>query len=138
MNTKKEDGVIVGLDVAEHELARFAEAMDLDLDTAKMDKEDKDSLDDVKRVVLRAIQRGKLMFNDNGEPTINLNDGNSVTFKEPTGANFMAMDRKRKNEDVGKMYATMAEMAGCPVKTFAAMPNRDLRICTAVVSLFLA
>ena len=138
MDTPKTTEPAVARDVAEHELETFAEAMDLDLDPTHMDDEDKKGLDDVKRIVLKAIQRGTLAFNDQSEPMYKCADGNTYTFKEPNGGNFMAMDRKKQHENVGKMYATMSEMAGVPMKTFATMPNRDLKVCTAVVTLFLA
>jgi hypothetical protein len=64
-------------------------------------------------------------------------DGDPITFYEPTGASLMAMDRKKKAEDIGKLYATMADMTKQPIKRFAGMKYRDLKVCIAITSLFL-
>ncbi len=127
----------VALEVAEAEFTRFAEAMDLDLDKSKMDADDQKSLAEVKAKVLRAMEDGRLVIDEKGQPVFTPHSGAAITFYEPTGASFMAMDSKKKGQDIAKMYAVMADMTHVDAKVFATMANRDLKVCQAVVSLFL-
>lgn len=130
----------VAPEVAEAEFERFVEAMDLDLDTAQMDDEDRKSLEQQKSRIVSAIQKGSLVVNDIGEPVytpIRSENADAIHFREPTGASLMAMDRKKKNEDVGKMYAIMGDITGNHANRFAKMVLSDLKVCQAVTSLFL-
>lgn len=130
----------VAKDVAEAEFERFVETMDLDIDPATMDEDDKKGLDQQRNRIIRAIQTGALYVNDNGEPVFTAQrtkDGEPLTFHEPTGASLMAMDRKKKTEDVGKMYAVMADITKTHASTFAKMKMSDLKVCQAVTALFL-
>ena len=130
----------VAREVAESEFERFTEAMDLDVDETRMDEDDKKSFGELKDRILRAIEQGHLVFDDEGQPVYTPRAGAStqpITFHEPTGASFMAMDTKKKDQNVGKMYAVMADMTHRDAKVFSSMPNRDLRVCQAIVTLFL-
>jgi len=129
----------VANEVAEAEFQRFAETMDLEVDPAEMNEEDRKGFELQKRRMIKAIEAGSLAINDAGEPVFSptRSDCGPITFSEPTGAAFMAMDQKKKTEDVGKMYAIMASISGQPAGTFAKMKNADLKVCMAVVTLFL-
>lgn len=130
----------VAREVAEAEFERFVETMDLDVDESRMDTEDRKSFDELKERLLRAIETGLLVVDDKGQPVYTPRAGTHtqpITFHEPTGASFMAMDTKKKDQSVAKMYAVMADMTHLDQKVFAAMPARDLKICQAVVTLFL-
>lgn len=130
----------IAKDVAEQEFARFVEMMDLDVDPAGMDDEDRKSLDTQKRRIISAIESGALIVSDEGEPTYTpqrTKDAEPITFYEPTGASLMAMDRRKKNEDIGKMYALMGDITKTDAKTFARMKMADLKVCQAVTTLFL-
>lgn len=130
----------VGRDVAEAEFERFVESMDLDVDPAHMDGEDRASFAQLKERILRAIEHGHLVVDEKGQPVYTPRAGGavqSITFHEPTGASFMAMDSKKKDQNVAKMYAVMADMTHLDPKVFAAMAARDLKICQALVTLFL-
>lgn len=125
---------------AESEFERFAEVMDIDTDTGEMDDESREGFQQQKSRMIRAMQRGNLIINESGEAVFNpahSENPNTVTFKMPTGAALVAMDRKKKTEDMGKMYAAMGEICGVPAKTFAMMAMPDLKVCLAVTSLFL-
>lgn len=140
MTDKKSKKVVVAKEVAEAEFERFADIMDLDIDPAGMDEEDKTGLEQNKKRIISAIQKGALVVNDKGEPvftpqrTQGLED---ITFHEPTGASLMAMDRKKKNHDISKMFATMADMTGGHSNSFSKMKMSDLKVCLAVTTLFL-
>jgi hypothetical protein len=127
-------------EVAEADFNRFADMMDLDFDVKGMGAEDRAGFENNKRVMVNAIMRGELVVNDKGEPVYTCQRGDdrpTVTFHEPTGATFMAMDRKKKNEDIGKTYASMADMCKVDAVVFAKMKYPDLKVCQAVFVLFL-
>jgi len=129
-------------EVAEQEFQRFADMMDLDLDLTSMDSEDGKDFTLQKNRIIKAMMNGALVINDEGCPVYTPQfaggDVNPITFYEPTGAALMAMDRKKAGHDVGKMFASMGEMTKTSTGLFAKMKNRDLRICMAVTTLFLA
>ena len=130
----------VNQETAMVEFDRFTESMDLDLDLTGMDDEDKIDFSKHRGALIRAIQIGSLVINDEGEPvfTPQRENGESITFHEPRGSALMAMDRKKKNHDMGKLFATMAEMTGRNPGTFSKMLMPDLKICMAIGTLFLA
>lgn len=130
----------VAREVAEQEFDRFVDSNCLLLETPNMDKEDRDAVQEHRERIVVAIMAGSMVINDDGEPVFTpqrTKDAESLTFHEPTGASLMAMDRKKKNEDVGKLYATMGDMTRTDAKTFSAMKMADLKVCLAVTTLFL-
>ena len=132
---------LVNRETAELDFARFAECMDLDFEEANMTEEDLDGFRKQKRVVLSAIQSGHVTVDDAGQPTVHLKfpigDLQSVTFREPTGATFLAMDQKKKNQDVSKTFAMIQAMLKVNPGTLSDMQNRDLRVVQAIGLLFL-
>lgn len=132
-------GVVAG-EVAEHEFARFLESMDLDPDLDRMSADERRAHEDNKRAVLRAIESGRLSIDENGQPVFIPTKGvtDTITFFEPTGATFMAMDSKRRDQDIAKTFSLLAQMTKQPEQRFATMAQRDLKVCRALLSLFLA
>jgi hypothetical protein len=140
--TQKLKGEIVAEEVAVAEFDRFVEAMGLDLDDAAMDQDDKASLENEKGRILRAIRRGFMVVNDAGELVFTPQrektpDKTPIRFREPTGATLMAIDRHKEGKNVHKLYAILADVAGCEQKRFALMAHADAAVCRAVASLFL-
>ncbi len=130
----------VALEVAEQEFNRFVEAMDLDVDPADMDEDDKKGFEQQRDRVVSAIQFGALVISDSGEPVFTpqrSKDIDPITFHEPTGASLMAMDRKKKTEDIGKLYAAMGDMTKTHAGVFSKMKMADLKVCMAITTLFL-
>lgn len=124
-------------EVAEKEFDRFAEKMDLDLDTSVMDEEDLTAFTKQKSRVVRAIERGHLVINENGEAVYTPYRAASlhkepITFHERTGASIMAMDGKKKGHDAAKMYAILADICREHPKTFAGLAGEDIKICEAL------
>ena len=137
MNTE----TVVGLDVAEAEFDRFAEAMDLRVDEAAMDEETKADFKQHKDRFIQAVCAGQLAVNDDGEPVYKLKipvgDTSALTFHEPEGAHYMAMsDGKKKRGDMAQMYALLAAQCGVHINVFSKMKNRDLKMCTSMAALF--
>jgi len=131
----------VAREVAESELQRFIETMDLtDKLEAKMSEDDTRSLANTKERLIAAIMRGHLVVDDKGQPvyTPQLGICEPITFYEPTGATFMAMDGAAKGKDMAKMFRMLGEMCQCDPSRFSKMKNRDLGVCLAVMTLFLA
>lgn len=133
---------IVDKETAEKEFDRFAEAMDLDLDTAGMGTEDLTALNRQKKKIVTAIKRGALLFNEDGEAIYTPQHERSrhkdpITFHERTGASLMAMDGKKKNYDVAKTYAVMADMCKVPASVFAGLVGVDIKTCEALFALLM-
>lgn len=126
-------------EVAEQEFDRWAEEMDLDLDTSAMDAEDLTAFDKHKRRLLRAMRRGALVITGDGEAEYTPQNPRSkhldaITFHERTGASLMAMDGKKKNHDAAKTYAVMADMCKVHPSTFAGLVGEDVKVCEALFS----
>ena len=132
----------VAKEVAEAEFDRFVECMDLELDAADMDAEDLTQFTKQKNRLIRAIEKGTLVFNDNGEAIYTPQNERSkirdaITFHERTGASLMAMDGKKKNHDVAKTYAILADMCKVHQNVFAGLVGTDIKICEALFSLLM-
>lgn len=132
--------VKIDREFAEQEFDRWVEDMGLDLDPEGMDDEDKAGLKLNKDKMVRALQRGSLVVNENGEmeftPQVDSNVG-ALTFHMMTGASLMAMDRKKSTHDFARLFGVMADMTKSNAAVFANMASPDLQICTAIVTLFL-
>ena len=127
----------VAPDVAEAEFSRFCEAMDIDHDVIG---EDKVGFDKQKSILIKALQSGCLVIDDNGEPEyspVGISLDSAVHFYEPTGATYMAMDRKKDGHNIGKLHAMMADMTKQNPQIFSSMKQRDYKVCQAVILLFL-
>ena len=127
----------IDISVAEAEFERFAEAMDIDIETMNMDEDDQSQFDKIKRRVIRAIQKGSLIVNDNGEAEYTPQNGKSrrkdpLTFYERTGAALMAIDDKKRGHDVARMYAVMGNMCKVHPSVFAGLVGTDIKVCEAL------
>jgi len=134
--------LVVATEVAEDEFTRFAEAMDLDLDAKVLDDDDRKNLELSKHRIVRAITLGHLVVDDKGQPiyTPQLGDTKPITFYEPTGASLMSSQSPKKTGASGvvsQMFGTLGDMTKTSAARFAAMHQRDLRVCLALATLFL-
>ncbi len=128
-------------DVAEAEFERFALAMDLDTSVDKMSEEVAAQHSVLRRVVIRAMQRGSLVIDAAGQPLFTPQydkDVTTITFYAPTGATLMSMDKRKENEPNARKYIAMGEMTKTNAGRFSGMDMRDLKICQAIYMLFLA
>lgn len=136
----------VSEEIARQELQRFFEAMDIDIEESELDDDDNQQLE----LLLKNLRSGHLVIDQDGQPVYRLKtgDGQAITFYEPTGASYMAMDKRTvRKADQGKevvdpaaakMFRLMADMTRTNVALFANMKNRDLKVCTAIATIFLA
>tara|TARA_R110002153_G_C13332612_1_gene498609 strand:- start:28533 stop:28946 length:414 start_codon:yes stop_codon:yes gene_type:complete len=132
----------IALEVADAEFERFVDCMDLDVDTSMMDAEDVSAFNKQKGRIIRAVQSGSLVFNDDGEAVYTPQHKRSkhqdaITFHERTGASLMAMDGKKKGHDVAKTYAVMGDMCKVHPNVFASLVGADVKICEALFSLLM-
>ncbi len=127
--------------VAEQEFQRFAEAMDLDVDTGAMNQETLAMFERHHKIVIRALMSGALIIDDKGQPLYTptvADDKEPLLFSEPKGDAHMAADMKKPDQNVAKLYAQLAAWTGTSVKRFSSMPQRDLKVCEALFVIFFA
>ena len=127
---------------AEVEFQRFADVQDLDIDTDDMDAEDKSTFDNQKRRLILALMKGSLVINEAGLPVYTPHnpesgDTEAITFHAPGGADFIQMDRKKKNYDITKTHALLASMTHLPETTFLNLKGGDYLMCTAIIGFFM-
>lgn len=131
----------VAHDVALDEFNRFCESMDIDNNTEAMTEEDAKSFEEPKGVIIRAIMEGSLLINDDGEPEYTPKNSPKVgnlTFREPNGADYMAMDRKKEGQNIAKMWTLAESVTKSAPGTIANLRNRDLKVVRAIMQLFMA
>jgi hypothetical protein len=128
-------------EAAEEEFNRFAREWDLDLNVPDMSDEDRKSFEDQKRRLLRQIEAGRLVVDTAGVLVYTLQqprgEVKEIPFRIPSGSAYMAMDRGKDGQSIRKLNAFLGEMTGLGPTIFANMDGRDVKVCQAVVSLFL-
>lgn len=138
----EQEEYVVDEQTAEKEFDRFGNLMDLDFDTPAMNEEDAQNFNQQKGVFIRAVRRGLLSVDDEGQPVYELsgsvNGIDKITFYEPTGADFRQQDKRKKNEMTARMHTIMASFTKTPEQVYAKMKNRDLKVCQAITTLFMA
>lgn len=131
----------LSVEAANAEFERFAESMDLDLDIQDMDEDEVAQFEKHKRIFCKALTTGHCEMNDAAEPTVVLKKAvgstKSLTFKEPTGASFLALDRGKKDQAISKMYHMMSVLCDCDPSVFSKMAQRDLKVCQSIALIFL-
>lgn len=127
----------VDLETAQDEFERWAEGNDLDLDTTGLDDNDRADMDRNRTLITKAIAKGKLVISDDCNAVFSPKIGGEITFYPPTGAAYIAMDKKKKSSDFGKIFASMAEVTRTNAVLFSKMHTQDLKVCIAIWSYFL-
>jgi hypothetical protein len=132
----------VDIETALREFDRFAETMDLDLDTSEMDADDLAQYSKQKRRLLAAIQKGALVVNEGGEMEYMPQNAKSkreepLIFHERTGASLLAADGKKKNADGAKTYAVMADLCKVHPNVIAKLAGIDVKVCEAIYTLLM-
>lgn len=120
----------------------WAEAMDLDFDPEFMDEDDINGFNKQKSKVVKAFMDGSAALNEDQEIVYTPRNKKSaykeaITFRERTGRSAMKMDGKKKGQDVHKLYAIMADMAGLHEKDFAGMVGIDAKFCETICVLLM-
>jgi hypothetical protein len=128
---------VVAADVAAEEFNRWAEALDLDIAPEGMNEDDRRGFNEQKRLVIRAIEAGRLTINTEGLAVFKPRDKHegAITFFEPNGA---VVIKGRAQSDAERVAGMVHKMTGEPMSRFEDMPVRDYKVCTAIVTLLLA
>lgn len=142
MATESKSKQFISKEVAEKWFNDWLEAMDIDLDFDRMDEDDKAGAINSKNKIIRAIERGHLIFNDNGEAVYtphrpNTKQKEPITFHERTGASLLSQDGVKKNSDMKKTFRVMGDMCKVSPVTFANMVGSDLSVCQAIFVLLM-
>ncbi len=132
----------VDIQTATEEFNRFCEDWEIDFDESEMNAEEKVDFQSIKNKILKAIQKGRLVF-DSGVLIYTISrtekhKGEQVHIRRPHGAAYMEMDRYKDQEGVHKIYAVLAAMTGKESSFFANMDGIDIKPFQSIVSLFLA
>jgi hypothetical protein len=143
-------GPVLGDDAAAAEFDRFIELMGLDFDEASFTDEDRKGFEDLKYKIVKAIRAGTLIVHDAADQPSEPNKprkgatfspvtgGEPITFWEPTGQAYIAMDQRKKDHLGEKMHEAIAAVTRQPAVRFTNMPMRDLKVCHAIINLFFA
>ena len=82
---------------------------------------------------------GRLLINEEEELVYKPTHGvESLTFYEPTGAEFSSTDGVKKDYDYKRKQRLLGALTKTSAATFAKMKNRDLKVCDSILMLFLA
>lgn len=128
----------IDLETAENEFMRFVDTMDLDIECET--EEEEQDLKKSKKPIIKAIIRGDLVINEEGEPiynTIHDVESQKIHFHMPTGASFQATEKAKSGNNISALYAYMAELTRLHPSNFAKMKKPDLKVCMAIGTLFL-
>ncbi len=123
---------------ADAEFLRFIDAMDIDLATGHMSRQDKDDLIRNKRKFVRAVMMGKLVVNDAGEPVLTTVDGKTFTFREPMGSDMKAIESVsgREGGEITQTFKYLGSLTGTSAGAFSSMKKRDFVVCEAILGFF--
>lgn len=126
---------------AAKEFDRWVKDMRLDLDLEGLDENDRRDTERDCRIITRAIAEGQAIVDDVNQlqyMPYSENFDEAICFKRPKGSAFTAMDKKKKNADFGKIYASVGDMTGLAPKRLTTMDYDDTKFCMSVATLFLA
>lgn len=127
-------------EVLEQEFTRFAEAMDLDVELAGMNDEDKKTLLASKRIILRAMARGRLVINEHGEAVYTANHaGKDLEFRfyTPSGRAMTVRDTNLPGHDQKKLVSTIAQMTRQKPGIIEDLLLADFKVLQTIAILFL-
>lgn len=132
----------IGKDVAKQEFDRWVDAMRIDLDTDGMDENDRADFAAFERSIVKYIGKGIASVDTEGllqfnpMPGKNGHDFGNVVFRPPTGASYLAMDLKKAHANIGKIFASLADITEISQAHYSKMAAPDIKFCIAVFSLF--
>lgn len=128
----------VAREVAEAEFDRMCTLRRVNTDPEEMTAEEYESLLEVKAKLVRVIERGELVVNENGDPVFTppVPGAKSITFYRPTGATFMAMDGDDGNQS--RLVRVITDMTHSAKGEIAKLEAPDYVVCSKLANLFMA
>ncbi len=128
-------------EVANSEFARFADLWDIDTNVDSMTEDDIDSFEKAKRPLIRGFSEGWLTCDDEGILTFELQYSKKADFSkvslDPAKADVLSMDKYKDRQNMHKLKAYMATMAGRTVNKLADLDSRDEKRIRGPILLFL-
>jgi hypothetical protein len=133
----------VAREVAERDFERMCRSRRVVTDPAEIDEDDLPGLTAVREKLVKAIMRGELVIEENGDPvyTPPVGGAKSLRFHKPTGATYMAMEANRPGEADGQVARTvraLTEMTRSDKGEIARLEGADYQMCVTLGQLFLA
>lgn len=132
----------VAKDMAEAEFERFAEAMDLEIDPVSLGVDDLEDFNKRKSQVIRQIERGNMVINDNGEavytphrPASKIKD--PLTFHERSGETLPAADGLGKNTEGAKLRRMIAQMCKVHPNVITGLSGTDIKVAETMFILLM-
>lgn len=126
----------VAREVAEAELGRWAEAMDLDWIGPQAE-----DFKSHKGRLVKGIMDGSVTISGDGEVltfTPRRSKVEALEFRAPMGDAQLAFDAHKVGEMVHRTYEFLGRMTGKSIAFFAnKMDDRDMKICDSVATLYL-
>lgn len=126
----------VAREAAEQDFVRMCESRRIDL--SEMTPEEKSDFKGIKEPIIEAIQDRTLTVSESGDPTFVASNNETFTFKQPTGATFIAMETHPDSKRISNLLEALADMAGRPSGDFSRLPAYDAKLCLKLGNLFLA
>lgn len=140
---ENENKTEISEELAMKDLERWAEDNDIDLYVTTKDGDK--LLDATAPKLIKAIQRGSLVLNDQCEFEYTISQkspqgfaGEKIVLRTPTSAAYMAMDSFKEQQSVHKTLALLSAMTGKDVSWFAKLSNIDYKILNFITSFFIA
>lgn len=137
--------VVISEEIAEEEFKKWADDNEIDIDTQKMSSEEKDSFDLMKGRIIKAISKGLLVIDDNGNFAYTISGksqpgyaGSKLTISQPTGQAFIATDNFKQGQNVHKSMAILSALTGKDVKFFTNLHVKDYKVLDAIATFMLA
>ncbi len=111
----KTENYTIDAETAEAEFERWAEENDLEFETSEMDVEDVDKFTRNKRRIIKALRRGSLVINEEGEAEYTpwFKDSKShepLKFHSMSFTALTQIDRRKSDHQVAKSIAAIAAM----------------------------
>lgn len=126
----------VAKEVAEQEFERWAEAFEIDTNTAGLSDEELKAFEAFKDKFVKRVESGALSVDENGviEFSPRGDSEDPLKFDEPTGAILSA--RQKGDTDIQGGRRMLAAWAGVSPKRFADMKLRDFNFCSELLAFF--
>lgn len=134
---------VVDIATAKKDFYWFMKKNYLKMKFKKSDKGGFEAFEGHREIILDAIMRGSLTFDENSMPTYTPVDSPGVEpikFYKPKGSFKAAIDKAGKNSNIGAAYAMLAILTNTFPALFAnsLADKPDLEVCMAIEALFLA
>lgn len=132
---------VVSREVAEEAFKDYCLNMDID-DASGEDEDDKKGFEQHKKLIVKALMDGTLTVNENSElvltPKRSPKLQDPLTFREPSAADFMAMDRKKDNAPITKTVVLMDSVTKSAPGTCSKLVGSDFKLAQSIMTLFIA